>query len=86
MKELGSEELALHYNTGKYAREKGVDLVLCVGELAKELAKGADGLWYESIEALCKDLPKLLRGGDTVLVKASHSMQFEKITEFLKEF
>ena len=45
MKELGSEELALHYNTGKYAREKGVDLVLCVGELAKELAKGADGLW-----------------------------------------
>jgi UDP-N-acetylmuramoyl-tripeptide--D-alanyl-D-alanine ligase len=86
MKELGSEELALHYNTGKYAREKGVDLVLCVGELAKELAKGADGLWYESIETLCKDLPKLLRGGDTVLVKASHSMQFEKITEFLKEF
>ena len=86
MKELGSEELALHYNTGKYAAEKGVDLVLCVGELAKELAKGADGLWYESIEALCKDLPKLLRGGDTVLVKASHSMQFEKITEFLKEF
>ena len=86
MKELGSEELALHYNTGKYAREKGVDLVLCVGELSEELAKGADGLWYESIEALCKDLPKLLRGGDTVLVKASHSMQFEKITEFLKEF
>ena len=50
----------------------------------RHCAKGADGLWYESIEALCKDLPKLLRGGDTVLVKASHSMQFEKITEFLK--
>ena len=86
MKELGSEELALHYSTGKYAKDKGVDLVLSVGPLAKELAKGADGLWYAGIEAICAELPQLLKSGDTVLVKASHSMQFEKITEFLKEF
>ena len=85
MKELGKEELALHEQTGRYAREKGVDLVLAVGPLAKALAKGAQGEWFGSIEELEEKLPALLRDGDTVLVKASHSMQFEKITAFLKE-
>ena len=85
MKELGTNELPLHFETGRYARDKGVALVLAVGPLAKELAKGADGRWFESIEALEKELPGLLLPGDTVLVKASHSMQFEKITAFLRE-
>ena len=85
MKELGMNELPLHFETGRYARDKGVALVLAVGPLAKELAKGADGRWFESIEALEKELPGLLLPGDTALVKASHSMQFEKITAFLRE-
>ena len=85
MKELGTNELPLHFETGRYAHDKGVALVLAVGPLAKELAKGADGRWFESIEALEQELPGLLLPGDTVLVKASHSMQFEKITAFLRE-
>ncbi len=85
MKELGTNELPLHFETGRYAHDKGVALVLAVGPLAKELAKGADGRWFESIEALEQELPDLLLPGDTVLVKASHSMQFEKITAFLRE-
>lgn len=85
MKELGADELKLHYNTGKYAREKGIDLIISVGELARELAKGADGMWFESVERLEEALPSLLQKGDTVLVKASHSMHFEKITEFLMQ-
>ena len=85
MKELGTNELPLHFETGRYARAKGVALVLAVGPLAKELAKGADGRWFESVEALEQVLPELLLPGDTVLVKASHSMQFEKITAFLRK-
>ena len=85
MKELGTNELPLHFETGRYARAKGVALVLAVGPLAIELAKGADGRWFVSIEALEKELSGLLLPGDTVLVKASHSMQFEKITAFLRE-
>ena len=84
MKELGQNELSLHFDTGAYAKELGVDLVLAVGPLAKELAKGAGGEWFASIDALTPMLPALINDGDTVLVKASHSMQFEKITEFLK--
>ena len=85
MKELGTNELKLHRDTGLYAKKKGVSLVLAVGPLARELAEGADGKWYESIGELEKELPSLINDGDTVLVKASHSMQFEKITDFLKE-
>ena len=84
MKELGANELSLHYDTGAYAKETGIDRVISVGPLAKELAKGADDLWFESIDELEKELPDMLSDGDTVLVKASHSMHFEKIVEFLK--
>ena len=85
MKELGSDELKLHYETGEYAKAKGVDLVIAVGPLSKELAKGAGGLWFEDIESAEKALLNLIQKGDTVLVKASHSMQFEKLAGFLAE-
>ena len=85
MKELGSDELKLHYETGEYAKSRGVDLVIAVGPLSKELAKGAGGLWFENIESAEKALLNLIQKGDTVLVKASHSMQFEKLAGFLAE-
>ena len=84
MKELSADELKLHYETGLCAKKLGVDLTVCAGPLAEELAKGADGVWFEDVDSLIKELPNLLEKGDTVLVKASHSMQFEKITEYLK--
>ena len=42
---------------------------------------------YEAMskEELINALPEIIKDGDTVLVKASHSMQFEKIVEYLKE-
>jgi UDP-N-acetylmuramoyl-tripeptide--D-alanyl-D-alanine ligase len=84
MKELGKDELQLHYDTGAYAKQIGVDIVLSAGPLAKELAKGADGKWFENKEELIKALSGIIKEGDTVLVKASHSMQFEIIVENLK--
>lgn len=85
MKELGTDELKLHLETGKYAKDKGVDLVIAAGPLAVELAKGADGEWFESVEQVKSAIPALINEGDTVLVKASHSMHFEEIVDFLKE-
>ena len=82
MKELGENELQLHYETGVYA--KTADLVIAIGPLAKELAKGADGIHFEDKQTAIKNLPQLIQKGDTILVKASHSMEFEKITEYLK--
>lgn len=84
MKELGTDELQLHFETGAYAKQIGVEVVLSAGPLAKELAKGAQGKWFETKEELINALPKIIKNGDTVLVKASHSMQYEKIVEYLK--
>ena len=82
MKELGENELELHLETGRYAQ--CCDLVIAVGPLAEKLAEGAGGLHFNTKEELFSQLPSLINEGDVVLVKASHSMQFEKITEELK--
>lgn len=84
MKELGVNELKLHFETGEYAKK--TDLVITAGPLAKELAKGAESnLYFETKEQLIENLPQLINKGDVVLVKASHSMAFEKIVDSLKE-
>lgn len=83
MKELGKEDLKLHFDTGVYAKSKS-DVVISIGELSKELAKGANGKWFADIESAKPEILSQIKDGDTVLVKASHSMQFEKIVEFLK--
>lgn len=82
MKELGANELQLHYDTGVYAQK--ADLVIAIGPLAKELAKGSDGLYFETKERAIAKLPELISKDDVVLVKASHSMAFEEIVEFLR--
>lgn len=85
MKELGANELELHRETGIYAKQKGVDLVIAIGPLAKELAKGANGIWYDTIENAEKMIKTLVHDGDTVLVKASHSMNFDTVVRMLKK-
>ena len=84
MKELGVNELKLHFETGAYAKK--TDLVVAIGPLAKELAKGAESnLYFETKEEALQKLPAIIQKGDVVLVKASHSMEFEKIVDELKK-
>lgn len=85
MKELGANELELHRETGIYAKQKGVDLVIAIGPLARELALGANGIWYDTISNAEKMIKTLIHSGDTVLVKASHSMNFDEVVRILKD-
>lgn len=86
MKELGENELSLHYEVGQYAKEKGIDLLIAAGPLAKSLAEGYgdDAVYFETAEEACRKIKDLILHGDTVLVKASHSMHFERIVEALQ--
>ena len=86
MKELGRDALSLHREVGAYARQKGVDLLIAVGELSRATAGGfGDGaVYFACVEDCIPALADLLREGDAVLVKASHSMHFEKIVDALK--
>ena len=85
MKELGWEELALHREVGAYAKEIGIDVLIAVGPLSEATAEGyGEGAYYfYNVDSCIDRIKKLLHPGDIVLVKASHSMQFERIVEAL---
>lgn len=90
MLELGENREALHYDSGRYAAEQGVQLLLAAGDVSRFTARGAREAgacvrYYENKEKLIADLPNCLQEGDAILVKASHSMAFETISEAIKE-
>lgn len=87
MFELGSNENTLHYEVGAYAAEKGIDMILCVGNLSVNMYEGALAVknstskvyYFVDKAALLEQLGGLLQAGDSVLVKASHGMHFEEL-------
>lgn len=91
MGELGPDEAALHREVGEYAGTLDVDRFLLAGPLSRNIADGlltvhpeADVICYDSLQELLHALAGELQKGDTVLVKASHFMHFEKIVEALE--
>ena len=90
MGELGENEREMHYDVGKYAANTGVDILFCCGTLSEELAKGAQRghtkvMYFAEREKLTQTLLNFVEAGDTVLVKASHFMEFPKIVKALEE-
>ncbi len=87
MFELGSNENTLHYEVGAYAAEKGIDVILCIGNLSRNMYEGAlavddstsKSYYFVDKVALLEQLGGLLQTGDSVLVKASHGMHFEEL-------
>lgn len=92
MGELGENEKQMHREVGTYAGDLNIELFLCVGTLSHEIAEGIrekdqrkQVLEFDSVEELWKVLPDILKEKDTILVKASHFMRFERIVSFLQE-
>lgn len=94
MYELGERSDEIHKETGAYAVSKGIEVLLCVGINSKSMYEAAMGSlmcemqsisYFETVDELKKRLPSILEESDTVLVKASHGMNFAAVVEFLKE-
>lgn len=88
MLELGDETEKLHSDVGRYAVGAGIGLVVGCGPLARHIFEGArdaggEALYFEGKPALIASLGEVVRPGDRVLVKASHSMAFEEIVQAL---
>jgi UDP-N-acetylmuramoyl-tripeptide--D-alanyl-D-alanine ligase len=84
MGELGADEKQLHYEVGAYAAQSKIDALFCTGNLSKEMANGAKGCevhYFATKEEMLPALLDYLKEGDTVLVKASHFMDFAKVVE-----
>ena len=92
MGELGNNAEKMHYETGVYAAEHKIDVVCGIGSISKELVNGAasdsnvDAHWFETNADFLTAMKDIIKDGDNVLVKASHSLHFPEIVDALKEF
>lgn len=92
MFELGEDAAALHASVGAHAAGNAIDLLICVGENCRHMAEAAfetggcgEVLQVPTLDSILATLPELICPGDTILVKASHAMHFEKVVEKLLE-
>ena len=92
MFELGENEKELHYNVGRHAAQKEIDVCICIGNLSQETARGATSCsncqvkHFETKKDFLAQAGALLKTGDTILVKASHGMEFPEILEKLQKY
>ena len=84
MFELGDAQISAHRQVGDEVAAAGVHLLITVGDSMQHAHERAQALGVTATHCASREqaLEVLLdacRAGDTVLVKASHGMQFEKI-------
>lgn len=91
MFELGADEKKLHYQLGEYFKEKQIDMAILAGKLSENTYQGirdsgaaTQVYYYKTLEDLLDYLDIMVQEKDVILVKASHSMHFEKIVEKLR--
>ncbi|MGM9935990.1 MAG: UDP-N-acetylmuramoyl-tripeptide--D-alanyl-D-alanine ligase [Candidatus Ornithomonoglobus sp.] len=88
--EMGDFAEKAHYDLGKDIAQSGIDLLVTAGENASKIAEGAKDNGFDNVKVYetTADAAEAIAGiagaGDSVLVKASHGMHFEKITDILK--
>ena len=87
MLELGDFAHQGHREVGEYARSHGVELLVAVGPLSKEIAAGygEGAVWFETNQQAIEYLKGTLRPGDALLVKGSRGMATDQIVAALKE-
>ena len=96
MLELGRQSIALHRAVGEYLQERGVDLLIAVGNGGVEIAQGAveagmnpaNAFLFidrDNVDAIAKGLHSHVKAGDTVLFKASRGVRLERVIQALRE-
>jgi len=93
MLEIGKYAMQAHEKIGAIAAKVADQLVL-VGPRAKFIAQGArgDGMAkrniqeFETAEDAKAAIREMIRSGDLILVKGSHSMQLDKVVEAIQAF
>ena len=83
MGELGAEAERMHAEVGRYAAEKGIHTLFCLGELSRHSVQafGAGAWHFERIQELLADLENRLSPTVTVLVKGSRFMEMERVVK-----
>lgn len=91
MFEMGEFAPKLHQEVGEFAAEIKVDLLIAVGNLAKDIFEGyraktaQTAYYFETKEAFVDNLPQLVQKDDCILFKASRGMHFETLVEEVRK-
>ena len=90
MLELGKEALDKHKEILNYAAKCGVDTIIAIGDLMTEAAsyidlKDTEIYAFKDKYEFIKVASDILKSGDTVLLKGSHSMQMDTVSAYLTE-
>lgn len=86
MKELGELSDEAHRQMGALTKELGIDAVIAIGEKAKYLTeKNPAARWFATVDEAMDAVRRAFTADTAALVKASHSMAFERITEELEK-
>lgn len=91
MAELGPVSEEEHHHLGRLVAEKGIDLLVTVGEMSLDTRRSAieagideaHAVHFATPEEAGRFLDRTVRQGDVVLVKGSQSARMEKVTKDL---
>jgi UDP-N-acetylmuramoyl-tripeptide--D-alanyl-D-alanine ligase len=85
MGEVGNEGPKFHDEVGAYAKARGIDRLLALGELARHsvAAFGANAEHFANVDALNGKAETLAVAGTTVLIKGSRFMKMERVVQHL---
>jgi UDP-N-acetylmuramoyl-tripeptide--D-alanyl-D-alanine ligase len=81
MGEVGAQGPAFHAEVGRYAKEKGISMLLALGAATPDAVKafGKEALHFDDVQALVERT----RGAGTILVKGSRFMKMERVVAAL---
>lgn len=92
MGELGENEKAMHHEVGVAVGQERIHTLFAAGELAEEYALGTKEInpdcevyYFKTRDEMAEALSQYVKPEDTVLVKASHFMEFPKVVELLSD-
>lgn len=91
MAELGPKSRELHTETGEKIGELGVEFLVTIGENAADIARGAEkagvsnAASFNSKEDMYDEIRNLFHEGDVILIKASRTMELEKLAEKIRK-
>jgi murE/murF fusion protein len=79
MGEVGDHGPEMHREVGAYAKQKGIEILLTLGQATRESARafGAQAMAFDEIEALQSELEKI--DAKSLLIKGSRFMRMERV-------
>jgi UDP-N-acetylmuramoyl-tripeptide--D-alanyl-D-alanine ligase len=85
MGEVGNQGRQFHQEIGAYARERGIENLLTLGDLARHAsaAFGPPATHYDDIQAMQRALADISTPDTSVLVKGSRFMKMERVVQHL---